>query len=111
MHGKACAYRYEHVGVYIPDISVIDDIEVGRIAVLLQEPSNKYDPRAVAVYTDSVKTGKNIKVGYLYRGKIQNIANDWEDRGEPAFCQIACINKQSANPDKDGVKINMSFYK
>lgn len=111
MSGQKCAYRYEHVGVYVPDVSVLEEIEVGRIAFYIAETYNEHDPNAVAVYTESVRTGQSVKVGYLYRGRIQDMANEWEDRGDFTHCQISCVNKQAANLNKDGLKINMAFYK
>lgn len=71
-------YSYTNVRVFTPDSLNFDSslIEVGKCISLQTEPSNPYDKNAVAVYR------MNVKVGYLYRGKLQDMANDYLHRYE-----------------------------
>lgn len=107
--GKLLAYKYEGVGVYVPDIHTAKDVEIGQVAILEREPDNKFDPGAVAVYAGS--PSGLVKVGYLYRGRLQSMANDWLKADEPIFCQFSQADKQAANASKDGFKLNIAFYK
>lgn len=107
--GKLLAYKYESVGVYVPDIHAAKDIEFAQVAILEREPDNTYDPGAVAVYAGS--PSGLVKVGYLYRGRLQSMANDWLKADEPIFCQFSQADKQAANASKDGFKLNIAFYK
>lgn len=109
--GKTMAYQYEDVGVYVPHISEIAGIKKGQTAILENEPENEYDPGAVAVYAKSaIHSGRMTRIGYLYRGTLQRMANDWLKRDEPIFVQFSYVNMNAAIPDKDGVKINIVFY-
>ena len=107
--GKQLAYKYENVGVYVPSVSAAEGIEYAQVAILEREPDNKFDPGAVAVYARC--SGSLVKIGYLYRGRIQNMANDWLKSDAPIFCQFSRADKQDANASKDGFKINIAFYK
>ena len=66
-------YSYDKVRVFTPEDLIFDRslIEVGKYITLHQDPSNPYDKNAVAVYR------KDTKVGYLYRGKLQDMTNDY----------------------------------
>lgn len=109
--GKTMAYQYEDVGVYVPHISEIAGIKKGQTAILESEPENEYDPGAVAVYASSaIYAGRMTRIGYLYRGTLQRMANDWLKRDDPIFVQFSYINTNAAIPEKDSVKVNMVFY-
>lgn len=109
--GKTMAYQYEDVGVYVPHVNEIAGIKKGQIAILESEPENEYDPGAVAVYASSaIYAGRMTRIGYLYRGTLQRMANDWLKRDDPIFAQFSYVNMNAAIPGKDGVKINIVFY-
>ena len=94
-------YSYDKVGVFIPDGLTFDHtlLEVGKYITLHQEPSNAYDKKAIAVYR------KDTKVGYLYRGKLQDMANDYLDCGENEV--LGYIDSL----DGDSFTIALGFYK
>lgn len=53
-----------------------DDLigQEGEEITFRQEPENTYDPNAVAVYLD------DKKVGYVFKGRTQDMTNDWLKR-------------------------------
>ena len=108
---KPLSYEYSDVGLYVPDLSVMEGIKVGDLASIESEPENEFDPGAVAVYVYT--PGKNegmTKVGYLYRGRLQNMANDWIKNDRHNFCIISYIDLSVPDAKKNGVKIDISFY-
>lgn len=97
------AYRYSE-NLYIPD-----DVDAsllrgqnGKALSFVFEPENEYDPNAVAVFLQD----KNEKIGYVYKGKIQDMLHDWNDRDEPVG---ACLSTYSVPERKATYKIG--FYK
>ena len=65
---------------------------------------DEYDDKAVAVYVKEF--GK--KIGYVYKGKIQDMINDWIDKDLPFTAYINDL------PEKDGKKLieyKIGFYK
>lgn len=76
--GKSIAYKFGNVDVCVihgkePDYKLLS---VGNTVEFQREPSNPYDENAVALYVNS------IKIGYLYRGKIQDITNEYLCSGD-----------------------------
>ena len=108
---KPLSYEYKDVGLYVPDLSAMEGIDVDGLAFLESEPENEFDSRAVAVYafTPSKNEGKT-KVGYMYRGRLQNMANDWIANDKHTFCQFSYIDLSIPDAKKNGVKIDISFY-
>ncbi len=49
---------------------------LGNALRFIKEPDNQYDENAVAIYA-----GKN-KIGYVYKGKNQDMINDWINSGK-----------------------------
>lgn len=100
-------YFYTDVGVYVPDLirlcSSPEAVPLQSV-VLWQDSSNPYDNRAVAVCQS------NGPIGYLYRGKIQDIVNDWLDDGRRVFGYISYIDPARPDADKNGLKIDIVFY-
>lgn len=72
----------------------------GKPLSFVSEPSNEYDNKAIAVYLNE------DKVGYVYKGKIQDMINDWISRGDYFF---GYVNKFSIANSKVTYKIG--FYK
>lgn len=73
---------------------------IGKNLILLQEPENEYDNKAVAIYLD------DTKLGYLYKGNIQKMANDWLNREDT---YSAYINKIDSAENK--VYFRIGFYR
>lgn len=73
---------------------------LGKQLTLLQEPENEYDKKAVAVYL-----GDN-KLGYIYKGNIQKMANDWLNRNDAYSIYIS-----KTDADENKVSFRIGFYK
>lgn len=83
---------------YIPK-----DVKIGNRIVLIQEPTNEADDKAVLL----MFVPQRKKFGYLYRGKIQDMANDYINRGDKV---VARLSHLSFKPHKT-VKIDIAFFK
>lgn len=80
-------YEYERdlclsAGVDAADLSG----KGGTPITFAQEPDNKYDDKAVAIYLESKK------IGYVYRGRTQDMCNDWFKRDMLFIGHLAKIN-------------------
>lgn len=98
--GNALCYKYEQ-NLYIVDDDAFDFIpgSGGKAITFKQEPSNPHDKNAVAVYLE------NKKIGYVYRGKIQDMINDFIKRGDLI---LGYLNKYSITEKTATYKIG--FY-
>jgi len=99
--GMPLKYRYQNVKIAIikgedPDY---DAISPGDMITLIQEPSNKYDTNAVIVMANE------IKLGYLYKGALQEIANRFLKSQLPIFSCISTIED-----DTRTIEIFLGFY-
>lgn len=101
-HGKNRSYIFDTV-----DVCVIRDnqpdygsLNIGDTVEFKGEPDNPYDSKAVAIYVDTVK------IGYLYRGKIQDIANEYL-ASEVSKAIIGVIT----SVDKPKITIDIGLYK
>lgn len=72
----------------------------GSKIAFVSEPENPYDSSAISILLDGEK------IGYVYRGKIQDMINDWLKRNE---FFTGYINKYSIANNKATYKIG--FYK
>lgn len=98
--GQSIAYHYEQVKIYnIDNYPVTADMLQADVS-FVQEPQNTYDSHAIKV----VLGGKRI--GYLYRGVIQDMANDFINAGLP---YVACIS--GLNPDTNEIYLFIAFYR
>lgn len=68
------AYEYEEK-IAIPQTELITG-NGGKKITFKQEPDNEYDNRAVALYLG------DAKIGYIYRGRTQDMVNDWINRDD-----------------------------
>lgn len=94
------AYRYKRVGIACADMPEYETaaslVTKGTEVELVQEPDNIYDSRAVAVMDGS------DCIGYLYRGKFQDMANDFLEAGKPI---VAIVENSPAR------SLTLGFYK
>jgi len=102
INGFPMAYRYNGVDVCIlrgkePNFALL---ELGMKVDFVPEPENTYDSNAVIV-----KVG-GIEVGYLYKGVMQDMVNNFILWGWPIF---ACIVE--IKPGEKAMKMFMAFYK
>lgn len=58
-------YYYSYVRIYKHDFEDLFELDEDWEVELKPEPTNEYDPNAVAVYSG------RIKIGYLYKGTLQ----------------------------------------
>lgn len=73
-NGWILKYQYEHdLCLYGCNFENLIGQE-GEEITFRQEPENTYDPNAVAVYLDEKK------VGYVFKGRTQEMTNDWLKR-------------------------------
>lgn len=100
LDGSILSYEYEE-NICLAD-NVIDKVSGngGKELTFVPEPDNQYDDKAIAIYLD------DLKIGYVYKGKIQNMLNDWIKRGDTYF---GYINKIFVDDNKATYKIG--FYK
>ena len=77
-------YIYDDVSIYRPDVS-FKDLLVYDPVRLIPEPENAYDPRAISVKF------QDTKIGYLNKGKLQDMVHDYIDRGDLVRAQIQKI--------------------
>lgn len=100
--GIPLAYHYDSVKLYTvpgqePDFA---SLEPGMSVKFVIEPQNNYDPNAI--YAES----GGIKLGYLYRGKLQDMTNDFIRQGNPITSHITLIND-----DEGKIEVFMGFYR
>ena len=94
--------RYHYSGVAIacatmPEYALFAELlKEGDTVLLVQEPDNPHDPQAVAVMSD------DECVGYLHKGRLQDMANDYLKKDRPVIGVI-----------EDGPELTMTlgFYK
>ena len=96
--GEDCdvAYKYTDVKIYKHTCDMSQVSLYSRLA-LKSEPDNAYDSHAIALYDN------NVKIGYLMKNQIQNMANDWLKKEEPVRAMISKI-------DGNELYIDLYFY-
>lgn len=96
--GEDCdaTYKYTDIKMYRHDCDV-SQLTLYKKLSLRQEPENEYDSNAIALYDD------NIKIGYLFKGHLQDMANDWMKKDEPIRAMVSRI-------DNEEIYIDLYFY-
>lgn len=102
IEGYTLKYHYKDVEVSSWDY-IHDDIKIGNKVVLIQEPSNEVDNKAVLL----IFVPQRRKFGYLFRGKLQDMANDYINRGDKIVARLSYLQFK---PYKT-VKIDIAFFK
>lgn len=104
--GQTLAYKYTDVNVCVirgeePDYSVIiENFKNEQMIISLElESENPYDNKAVRVMY------KDIKLGYLYRGTIKDMAYDYLSQNRPIFCYLSSIDVAT-----NKMQLFISFY-
>lgn len=69
-------YEYEKDICFIDTSAKLLEGKSGKQLEFRPEPENTYDPGAVAIYLD------DQKIGYVYKGYVQDMIRDWTKRGE-----------------------------
>lgn len=96
--GYYIAYHYEDVQIASRDRYTDIQLEPGSRLKFVPEPDNQYDSAAVAIYKGP------DKVGYMYRGRLQDMTHDFIERGD----SVAGI---VVSDDFGKCIYNIAFYK
>ena len=102
MNGMVLAYQYHDVGVALFQNSELpaSSLHVGDMVFIRQDKDNPYDQNAVSIIFDSKK------LGYLYKGRLQDMANDWINKDLEMWSYISLVDI----PNKK-INIAIGFYK
>lgn len=103
LDGMRKTYSYDAVKIFVPDDVNLLDFKLGNTLYAFKEPTNPYDDHAVMLsYCVTEK-----KLGYLYRGKLQAMANDYLSSPDGyVFGRIYDIDDLSRS-----VWIDLAFYR
>ena len=74
--GYFIKYHYDDVEVATRDRYAAHTLQPGDALTFKPEPENRYDPGAVEIYHGEAK------VGYMYRGRLQDMCRDFIERGD-----------------------------
>lgn len=99
--GKKIKYHYDHVRVFTPKEFSIDYDHVipGDEVSFVSEPTNPYDSKAVLI------THPASKLGYLNKGKLYDMVNDYLKAGLPVYGHI-----DSMDDEENNLTVFMAFY-
>ncbi|MCR4645027.1 MAG: HIRAN domain-containing protein [Oscillospiraceae bacterium] len=101
---KGYTLKYHYHDVEISSWEMIPrDVKIGNRIIFLQEPTNEADPNAVLLMFVPQKK----KLGYLFRGEMQNMVNDYLKRGDKVVGRLSYL---AFKPCKT-VKIDIAFFK
>lgn len=100
--GVPLAYKYDNVKLFIvegeePDF---EKFEIGVFVRFVPEPNNPFDKRAIYAIA------KNTKLGYLYKGKIQDMVHDFCSQECPVIARIETVS----HTEKE-IYLCMGFYR
>lgn len=101
IEGFAVRYMYEDVDVCVWDSIIPPGTKPDNRIALIQEKDNKADPNAVLLLLVPQKK----KLGYIYRGKKQDMINDFLNRGDKVTARICSISQHPTT-----VQIDLAFY-
>lgn len=109
--GWELKYQYDDVKIALPNMNFFvkyfkKNINTRTLyACMLQDKKNEYDPKAIKIAKlINVDTGYET-LGYLYKGKIQDMANDWISRNDEYEIVISRVDM----PKKE-IYVSISFY-
>lgn len=77
------------------------ECKVNETLILSHEEDNEYDENAVAVLN-----GDRVRLGYLFKGKLQQMVIDYIEREDDIIARIA-----SYKPQEDEIIITLAFYR
>jgi hypothetical protein len=101
LSGMALAYKYTDVDIAgvkyaLPNYA---KLHIGAELQFTSEPNNPYDSKAILVECNG------MTLGYVHRGKLQDMINDWLKKHLPIW---SCISELSA--DESIIKMCLAFY-
>lgn len=98
-YGGELAYDYRDVDIYVPD-GGFDKLVLGNPLFVARSKNNRYDKDAVSLNY----SGEEFAL--LCRGKIQEMALDYIDRGDAGYAIVSFIDAESKT-----AKVHLGFYK
>lgn len=100
-HKYAYDYRYKDVEICIMNGQEPEEcfFAVGERLHFVQEPENKFDGRAVRVENKC-----SVKAGYMYKGRLQDMANDFVARNDAVVGEVTYY-------DGETMKATLYFYR
>lgn len=102
MNGTPIAYRYQENNIATPDKYVKNffSIRPGDPIVFKLEPDNQYDDNAIQLWSN------NQMLGYVFRGKLQDMLHDFIKRCDPIYAMVF-----SVNPQNQKITYSVAFYR
>lgn len=97
---RKLAYDYEDVKLFVPDPNLFSKMSVGTKLNAFQDKDNPYDKNAVRLEWN------NDTLAYFYRGKLQDMANDYLMFGGHVHGVIT-----SLAPDDSSIFAHLGYYK
>ena len=85
--GYTLKYHYKDVEVSSWD-HIPYDVKVGNRVAFIQEKSNEADPKAVLL----MFVPQRKRFGYLFRGKMQDMVNDYLNRGDKVVARLSHLS-------------------
>lgn len=98
--GFELAYDYADVNLFVPDSDAFSKMDIGTKLNAYQDPDNPYDKKAVRFEWN------NDTLAYFYRGKLQDMANDYLKFGGNVHGVVTALMPQ----DKK-IQAHLGFYK
>ena len=82
--GKRLAYTYPDVDMFMPhpEVRSLPGFQRGAVLSVAQDKENAHDPHAVRLSLGGQA------VGYLYRNRLQDMANDFLSKGDPVLAVL-----------------------
>ena len=94
-------YYYKDINVvgtdYIEDKTPHNEIQIGNDIIFQFEPENKFDSKAILVLDN-----KSRKLGYIRRGRLQDMIHDFTSRDEPVIAAVYSLHP---------LEMEIGFYK
>lgn len=105
--GHRRTYAYDDVKLYIvpgeePEFEKLDP---GDDLSIYAEPQNSYDSNAIFFKTWNTSRAGSVKVGYIRKGKLQDMIHDYNRRNCPIIAFI-----KSIDDDNGIITISLAFY-
>ncbi len=101
-NGYSLAYHYKDVKIFWKDC-IPRNVKAGNRVIFIQEPTNEYDSKAVLL----MFVPQKAPFGYLFRGKIQDMVNDYIRRGDKVVARVSYLQ---FTPKRE-MKIDIAFFK
>lgn len=98
--GFDLAYDYEDVNLFVPDSASFSKMDIGTKLNAYQDPDNPYDNKAVRLEWNS------DTLAYFYRGKLQDMANDYLKFGGAVHGVVTALF-----PQEKKIQTHLGFYK